>query len=107
MPSAQIKNKHFPKYYFWLIKLLYKRADFIIAQTEEMEEEIIKYYSSTRNEIIVTSNPLDEALIINQLKDQKNPYNTDDINIIVSGRISEEKGQEYFSNYCCTSVWPQ
>lgn len=94
MPSAQISNNHFPKYYFWLIKLLYRRSDYIIAQTEEMKEEIIKFYSPPKNEIIVTSNPIDESLIGEQTRNQKNPYNFEKINVVVSGRISEEKGQD-------------
>jgi glycosyltransferase involved in cell wall biosynthesis len=94
MPSAQIKNKHFPQYYFWLIKLLYKRADFIIAQSEEMKEEIIKYYNQPKNEIIVTINPIDEDLIQNQIIHANNPYQDNKINVIVSGRISKEKGQD-------------
>lgn len=94
MPSAQIFNKHFPKYYFWLIKILYKRADYIIAQTEEMREEIIKYFSHPKKDIVVTINPLDESLIQSQLVGKKNPFDQEQINIIVSGRISEEKGQD-------------
>jgi len=94
MPSAQINSRHFPKYYFWLIKILYKRADYIIAQTEEMREEIIKYFSHPKKDIIVTINPLDESLIQSQLVNKKNPFDQEKINLIVSGRISEEKGQD-------------
>ena len=95
MPSAQIKNKHFPKYYFWLMRVLYTRADYIIAQTDEMKEEIIRYYAQPKNDIIVTINPLDKELINSQLDGVKNPYLNDKINVIVSGRISKEKGQDF------------
>jgi glycosyltransferase involved in cell wall biosynthesis len=95
MPSAQFGEKYFPQYYKWLMKLLYKYADYIIAQTPDMKIEIEKYYSSPKNQIIVTINPIDIALINEQISDAINPYDDNYINIIVSGRISEEKGQVF------------
>lgn len=95
MPSAQFDNKYLPRYYLWLMRLLYKKADYIIAQTEEMKTEITNYYNNPKKEIIVSVNPIDEDYIQNQLKDADNPYDTDKINIVVSGRIREEKGQDY------------
>ncbi len=95
MPSAQFGEKYFPQYYKWLMKLLYKYADYIIAQTHDMKIEIEKYYSSPKNQIIVTINPIDIALIKEQISDAINPYDDNHVNIIVSGRISEEKGQTF------------
>lgn len=95
MPSAQFDNQYLPRYYLWLIKLLYKKADYIIAQTEEMKTEIINYYNNPKEKIIVSVNPIDEKYIEEKLKNAKNPYNTNKINIIVSGRIREEKGQDF------------
>ena len=95
MPSAQFGNNYLPKYYLWLMKLLYRKSDYIIAQTSEMKEEIEKYYSSPKNEIIVTINPIDGKDIQNKIESSSNPYNKNEINIVVSGRIREEKGQDF------------
>lgn len=95
MPSAQFGNKYLPRYYLWLMKLLYRKSDYIIAQTDEMKSEIEKYYSSPINEIIVTINPIDTRDIKNKIESSSNPYNNNEINIVVSGRIREEKGQDF------------
>jgi glycosyltransferase involved in cell wall biosynthesis len=95
MPSAQFGTNHFPRYYLWLMKIFYRFSDYIIAQTEEMKSEIERYYSSPKEEIIVTINPLDTNLIQEQLLNSHNPYNNKKINIIVSGRISKEKGHRF------------
>ena len=95
MPSAQFGNNYLPRYYLWLMKLLYRKSDYIIAQTSEMKEEIEKYYSSPKNEIIVTINPIDTKDISNKLKTTNSPYSENMVNIVVSGRIREEKGQDF------------
>jgi glycosyltransferase involved in cell wall biosynthesis len=95
MPSAQFQEKHLPQYYRWLMKVFYRFSDYIIAQTEDMKNEIEQYYSKPKEKIIVTINPIDTALIAKQVTNAKNPYNSKYINIIISGRISDEKGQVF------------
>ena len=95
MPSAQFGNKYLPKYYLYLMKLLYRYSDYIIAQTKEMRNEIAEYYSVNKNKIIVTSNPIDTKLIDENVSGYHNPYSSGYINIIASGRIREEKGYEF------------
>ena len=95
MPSAQFENRYLPRYYLWGMRLLYRRSDYIIAQTEEMKEEIKSFYSSPKKDIMVTINPIDTKYIEEQLIDMSNPYSSDYINVIVSGRIREEKGQDF------------
>lgn len=98
MPSAQFSYRYFPIYYKWLMQLFYRKADYIIAQTKEMKEEIKEYYSTPKNEIIVSINPIDVENILKQSITINNPYNSHDINIIISGRIREEKGQDFLIN---------
>jgi glycosyltransferase involved in cell wall biosynthesis len=95
MPSAQFGEKYLPRYYLLLMKILYRFSDYIIAQTDEMKNEIVDYYLVSNEKIIVTSNPLDTKLIDENVCGQNNPYNKNSINIVASGRIREEKGYEF------------
>jgi len=98
MPSAQFDNNYLPRYYLLLMKLLYRFADYIIAQTAEMKNEIVDYYLVKSEKILVTSNPIDTKLIDCSLRGQGNPYDNKFINIVASGRIREEKGYEFLLN---------
>jgi len=95
MPSAQFNNKQLPLYYIWLIKLLYPKADFIIAQTEAMKKEINQVFNIPLSNIVVLTNPIDTRYINDNVKKAKNPYNNKKINIIASGRLKKQKGFDF------------
>jgi len=95
MPSAQFNNKQLPRYYKWLTKLLYPKADFIIAQTESMKKEIIQFFNISDSKIKVLTNPIDTKYINDNVENAKNPYNNKKLNIIASGRLREQKGFEF------------
>ena len=95
MPSAQINNKQLPFYYLWLIKLLYPRANHIIAQTEAMKSDITNIFNIPKDKVIVLTNPIDKQYIIKQSESSINPYNNDKINLVASGRLTEAKGFEF------------
>ncbi len=69
-----------------------KSANIIIAQTPEMRDEAVVYYHLNREKIRVLLNPLDRNLIDKSIKNSKNPFNKDYINVVASGRLSKEKG---------------
>ena len=95
MPSAQFNNKQIPRYYKWLIKLLYPKADFIIAQTEAMKKEINQVFSIPQSKIVVLTNPIDMRYIYDNVKNANNPYNNKKINIIASGKLKKQKGYNF------------
>lgn len=95
MPSAQFGEKYLPRYYLLLMKILYRLSDYIIAQTDEMKNEIVDYYFVKKEKILVTSNPMDTKLIDEQASQYENPYDKSNINIVASGRIREEKGFDF------------
>lgn len=96
MPSNQIKL--LPKFMLILIKFLYPKSDNIIAQTNEMKDEMIGYYALHRSKINVMVNPINIMLIEKSIKDDVNPFPSNQINLIAIGSIIYRKGFDVLIN---------
>lgn len=76
-----------------MIATLYRLADTIIAQTQEMKDELVNESKIKSSKVIVLENPLDVDRIEDGLKSKDNPYPTSNEKIVVaSGRICYQKG---------------
>jgi len=78
-----------------LIKSTYKWADRIIAQQEEMHDEIVRYTEVAQEKVITLHNPIDEESI-REKAFVDSPYDADsnETKYVWVGRFSEEKGQD-------------
>lgn len=75
------------------ISIIYRLADKIIAQTDEMKEEFVNKAHIPRNKIKVLLNPLDIETIENKLANVISPYSHDNVKHYVAvGRFSYQKG---------------
>lgn len=92
LPNAQIKNKIMPYWYQQLVKFLYPRAYTIVAQTDEMNREIHKYFKIDKDKIKTIINPIDKETIENNLKNIQNPFNSEYMNLVAVGRLTHQKG---------------
>lgn len=84
------------------LAIAYRRAEYIIAQTEEMRMGIINKLFINASKVVTIHNPLDKEYINNKLK-EKSPYPDNKcIKYLAVGRITSEKGFdlliEAFSN---------
>lgn len=77
-----------------LEELLFKRADKIISQTDEMKKEIFETYKISSNRITTIINPLDIDYIHTKLKSSISPFpdNRNQINYLAVGNVSFAKG---------------
>lgn len=76
-----------------LIRLLYKRAAVVIAQTEEMKYGLVVKAGLSENKVVVLHNPIDEDRIKESLKNCANPFpNNGNKHFVASGRFAEAKG---------------
>jgi glycosyltransferase involved in cell wall biosynthesis len=75
-----------------LITKAYRNADKILAQTPEMKKEICEYHSIPSPKIITFLNPIDTSMINARIKNSKNPFSNEFINIVAAGRLSDVKG---------------
>jgi len=82
----------------WLIRKTFKYADTVIAQQEEMQEEMINEYPVPANKVVVIHNPIDYEKIDKQSK-AESPYELPDNTkkYVWVARVSESKtkGHDY------------
>lgn len=76
-----------------IIAKTYGRADIIIAQTEEMRQELLEEVNILESKVVTLQNPVDEETIERKIKEAKNPYPQDGRKrYIASGRFAYQKG---------------
>lgn len=76
-----------------VIAMMYRWADTIIAQTQEMKDELVNESKIASSKIVVLENPIDIKRIKEGTMDCKNPYSNEGKKVIVaSGRICHQKG---------------
>ena len=88
--------KNLRKDLFLLMKLTYKKAHLIIAQQEEMKENLIQQLNLDENKVVVRYNPIDRNSIISKAS-EVSPYNDDKaIKYVWTGNFmpSGSKGQD-------------
>jgi len=90
LPSAQKKYLPFSQR-IW-IKFLYPKAYKIVAQTDEMADEIHQHFGIKKDKIITLINPIDKEFIDKSLQNITNPFDENYINLVAVGRLSHEKG---------------
>jgi len=80
------------KLFLFLLKTQYKKADLIIAQCDEMRDDIISTYKLNNVDNVITIyNPIDVKFIKNKSTDF-NPFNHNYVNIVSIGRLTYQKG---------------
>lgn len=75
------------------MRLVYKKADKIIAQTEEMRDELVQKVKIESEKINVMHNPIDENFIKKCVDDSSNPFpDNGKKHFLASGRFAYQKG---------------
>lgn len=76
-----------------IIDKTYHRADIIIAQTEEMKQELIDEMHISEDKVVALQNPVDTETINKKIQTGKNPYSNDGkVRYVASGRFAHQKG---------------
>lgn len=82
-----------------LVRLFYQKTDVIILQTQEMYNEIKKWFGDGIEEkLTIIPNPIDKQTIDNNISTGKNPYDDSFTNYVFVGRISHVKGIDVLLN---------
>jgi glycosyltransferase involved in cell wall biosynthesis len=90
--SAALANGNLPVYTRLLYRLLYRRADRVICQTQAMADDLAAELGIARERLAVLKNPVDSAEIRSSI--EKNPYfwTGPGPHLLAVGRLSREKG---------------
>jgi glycosyltransferase involved in cell wall biosynthesis len=75
-----------------LVENTYKKADIVIAQTDEMKNELSELHGLDLKKIVVLMNPIDKYTINQSIQNIKNPFDKEFVNVVAAGRIIEQKG---------------
>lgn len=104
MPSLELSEGAINKPRFLAIRYFIRNNCKLIAQTQEMKEDIHKVYNVALDSIRVISNPLDKNVIDSALVNQENPFKQKFVNFVASGRLYEPKGYDILIkafSICC------
>lgn len=75
------------------IRMTYRSADAIIAQTQEMADELTEQMNISKDKVFVMQNPVDTKLINRLVKEGGNPYpENGKKHFVASGRFAYQKG---------------
>ena len=85
MPSKHRKYQSYPA------KYILRHADALIAQTEEMKQEMAPFYHVHPERITVINNPIDKFLIQKSIREKYRYDATDCVHYIAVGRICPQK----------------
>lgn len=101
-PFVLLRNPTSPKYIIEkgnihpflkrMVDIAYNRADLVLAQTPQMREELIQYNDVDSEKVEVLVNPVDKAAIQTAIEGEENPFNQENINVVVAGRLHHDKG---------------
>lgn len=76
-----------------VIKFVYRQADVIVAQTEEMKQELVEQANISEKKVVVLHNPIDKESIDSKVADGKTPFiDNGNLKFVASGRFSKQKG---------------
>ena len=82
---------------FYMTKLILPFVDIIVAQTNEMRDDIIRCFNTSPSKIVTIYNPIDKELIKEKLKESFK-MSPDYINFVAVGRIAVAKNYEVMLN---------
>ncbi len=91
-PKLLLENNRMGVFEKFLLEKAYIKADFVLAQTPEMKDEIAKYHHIDEKKIQVFLNPLDTDYIDEKVKNIQNPFDSRYINVVAAGRLAKQKG---------------
>ncbi len=76
----------------WVTRRVYKRARYVITQTEEMRQQTISYYKLPPEKVVTIYNPLDEEAVKRQAQTSEDPYTHAGPRFLFVGTIAYRKG---------------
>lgn len=80
-----------------LNKLILPKSHCIIAQNNEMQQQLIEYYNLNDQKVIVVNNPIDRDYVLSQAEKRINPFD-DNVNFLCICNVAYSKGIDVLIN---------
>lgn len=91
--------KHQDSQFKWLKKRLlrkaYRRANQVVAVSEDLRQRLIEYYALAPDKVAVIRNPIDLARVDRLAAENAPEFQADRFHIVSAGRLQEQKGFVY------------
>ena len=94
LPSNKISKTIKSQIIFYFCKLLYRRIDWIIAQTREMRDEIINIYHASSETVVTITNIVNKEQIEKLAQEETAIYSSDEYNLVSVGSLYSPKGYD-------------
>ena len=89
--SLQNQRENYPKVFDWLYRHVYKNYDCIIAQSEDMKENLVENYVSSEK-IILINNPVNYQKVMRMASEMPSfKLDANKINLLAVSQLREEK----------------
>ena len=92
MPSIEIREKKLSGWRLWVTKTFYRRVDRVIAQTDEMADDVVGIFGVKPDQVKVIFNPVDTQFIDDSITESNRDFDLKGINILGVGSVREIKG---------------
>lgn len=79
-------------FFNYIVKIFYPYSDCIVAQCEEMKNDLVKNFRISPNIVKVIYNPIDVSYINRMSKLGGSPFNSSKVNLLAVGRLTYQKG---------------
>lgn len=98
MPSLERAEGGLRGWRFSLLKKVYREADVVISQTEEMATEICAFYKTPPDKVRTIFNPVDRRYIDDCIARSTNPYSGSGAHLVAIGTLYPPKGFDILIN---------
>lgn len=92
--SGEVAEESRPSLWRAAYRLLYPRADRIVACSHAIADDLVSSFGLAPNEIAMIRNPIDEARIEQSLATGRSPFTGDGPHVVGVGRLSQVKGYD-------------
>ena len=94
LPDYKVAKTLKSKILFFCSKFLYKRANRIVAQTDEMRKEIIATFRVSPEKVVTIFNIVNKEQVENLAKEGHAGYSSDNFNLVAVGSLYSLKGYD-------------
>lgn len=96
--ETNVVSKHVTRKEIKFFYRFYNHFDKIIAQSDDMQKDLIENWGIQPEKIVKINNPVDLKFIQNQMKSDENLFSDEFKNVVAIGNLSERKGFDLLLN---------